>query len=261
MEYSKKHLTVVPTEDGSSTLYNAYFDECCHSTSGAYQETLFHYFDGTKLEHKAQDREYLNVLEVGFGSGLGLKVTIEQAKLKNITTPINFFSLELDRASCDWALEHTQIEGKSLKHFLTYQDHLLLGQINNFKVTVILGDARKQLPAFMQLEHFKFDCIYQDAFSPKKNPQLWSVDWFKFLKSLSRPDTILSTYSSSISIRKSLYQAGWVIYEGGLFEKKRSSTRATLHGHIDPLILQSFDRSPAQAIIENEVEFKESLKC
>jgi tRNA U34 5-methylaminomethyl-2-thiouridine-forming methyltransferase MnmC len=261
MENQRKHLEIVPTEDGTPTLYNAHFDECCHSTSGAYQETITHYFDGCQVAEKLSSNPNLNILEVGFGSGLGLKVTIEQARINKLTNTIKFISLELDRASCDWALEHTEIDDKPLKHFLHYRDHLLIGQIDQMSVMVILGDARRELPRFMQSHPLKFDCIYQDAFSPKKNPQLWSIEWFKFLKSIALTNTILSTYSSSISIRKSLHLAGWTVYEGVRFGNKRSSTRATLQGEISQTILQSFERSPAQAIIEQELEFKESLKC
>jgi len=261
MDNQRKHLEVVPTEDGSSTLYNAYFDECCHSTSGAYQETLTHYFEGCQVANKSIIQQELNILEVGFGSGLGLKVTIEQARLNKLTKPINFISLELDRASCDWALTHTLIDQRQLSDFLKYEQDQLVGQIDNINVVVLIGDARRELPHYMQQQHFQFDCIYQDAFSPKKNPQLWSIEWFAYLRSISRQDTVLSTYSSSVSIRKSLSLAGWTIYEGVRFGNKRSSTRATLLGETSQSILESMQRSPAQALTEADPELKEALKC
>ena len=60
---------VVPTQDGSTTLYSQYFGEACHSTSGATIETISHYVQGTKL----LDQDNPQVLEIGFGTGLGYR--------------------------------------------------------------------------------------------------------------------------------------------------------------------------------------------
>jgi tRNA U34 5-methylaminomethyl-2-thiouridine-forming methyltransferase MnmC len=93
-----------------------------------------------------------------------------------------------------------------------------------------------------------FDAIFQDAFSPKKNPTLWSVEWFSFLKSASRQNVQLSTYSSSISIRKSLLAAGWSIENARGFALKRTMTKANLMKETSKEILMQLDRSPSLEI-------------
>ena len=60
-----------PTEDGTFTLENLSFQENCHSTAGAYQETLFNYIQGTEIQKKVHLPE-INIFEVGFGLGFGL---------------------------------------------------------------------------------------------------------------------------------------------------------------------------------------------
>ena len=74
----------------------------------------------------------------------------------------------------------------------------------NFHLIILIGDARVSLPKFKNDHDIKFDCIYQDAFSPKRNAILWTSEWFKLLKSISNQDCIMSTYSASSSIRKSM---------------------------------------------------------
>ena len=46
-----KHSTYdkIETEDGSMTLYSHLYNEACHSTSGAINETHTHYINGCKI--------------------------------------------------------------------------------------------------------------------------------------------------------------------------------------------------------------------
>ena len=95
------------------------------------------------------------------------------------------------------------------------------------KLEIIIGDLlenKKFLASYLKDIH----AIYQDPFSPKKNPDLWTEDWFQFLKSISHQEVILSTYSASHSVQKNLGEAGWNVLRAPGFAHKRSSTRATL---------------------------------
>ena len=58
-----------PTEDGTFTLESNLFTENCHSTAGAYEETLFNYVNGTEVKKSKQAE--IKIFEVGFGLGLG----------------------------------------------------------------------------------------------------------------------------------------------------------------------------------------------
>jgi chorismate dehydratase len=89
-----------------------------------------------------------------------------------------------------------------------------------------------------------FHAIFQDAFSPNKNQTLWTVEWFHFLKKESYHNVALSTYSASVSIRKSLVVAGWIIENHKGYSLKRSMTTASLTGVIDDLLLDQLAKSP-----------------
>ena len=227
------------TEDGSKTLHSPLFGEDCHSSYGAKTETLIYYIQGCKIKETLESQSTINILEVGFGTGLGLRTTFEETK--NIHGQVKFVSLELDRDLLNYIFSLDQFNDFTKKED---GDKILLSK-GNFSAEIIIGDARLTLP---KMKHEKFQAIYQDAFSPKRNPMLWTVQWFKDLKELAHEDCILSTYSASSSIRKSLMEAGWIVKNGLKFSGKRSSTIATIKGTHDQDIVDHLKRSPVPLI-------------
>ena len=243
----------VETEDGSFTLFSETFQEACHSTSGARQETLLHYIHGCKIKEKILTQTSLSILEVGFGLGVGFLTTLNF--LIEFKKPFSFLSLELDEKLLEWFrlqnLTHPFL--KDLEWIEERGSKRLEVKTSSFQLVILCGDARQTLPLFLSHRDFFWDAIYQDAFSPKKNPSLWTVEWFNLLKEYSRPNVILSTYSASSSIRKSLLEAGWHLYPGEKFGPKRSSTRASLQGKSDQEILLQLVRSPVLALKDDNL--------
>lgn len=247
----KNHQWIM-TEDGSSTLYSEVFQEACHSPAGAKAETELHYIQGCKIKEKIKELNQLSILEVGFGTGLGLKTTFEA--LKDDSIPIFFVSLEIDSLLVEHFFGQPEIERDfQLEWIVESGVKYLQGSRNNFHYFILTGNARKTLPLFLNTKKIQFNAIYQDAFSPGRNPVLWTKEWFELLKSQSSPDVILSTYSASNSIRNSMVDAGWKVYAGEKFGTKRASTRARLVGESDADILDLLNRSPAKAILDADV--------
>ncbi len=239
-----KH-SYVRTEDGSFTLFSEEFQETCHSTTGAKSETLTHYVSGCQVIEKARELKNIHVLEVGFGLGVGFFTTLEKLPAE---TSLHFVSLEFDFELLNWFKEvHPKLN-------LVWDNNTLVSRGEHFTLEIIAGDARKVLPKFMADQSYRFHAIYQDAFSPKKNPTLWTKEWFSFLRSISTEDVILSTYSASTSIRKSLHEAGWKIQQGEKFGRKRTSTRATLNGETSAEILLQLERSSVDALTDLRID-------
>jgi tRNA U34 5-methylaminomethyl-2-thiouridine-forming methyltransferase MnmC len=239
------HHSFIETEDGSLTLFSEKFQEACHSTSGAKAETILHYINGCKIIERIEDLGKINILEVGFGLGVGFLTTLEKLPVK---TFMHFVSLELDRDLLEWfRAEHPEFN-------LKWQNNCLCGSGDNYQLEIIAGDARVALPLFMKDKTMQFHAIYQDAFSPKKNPALWTKEWFSLLKSISHEEVILSTYSASTSIRKSLHETGWKIQSGEKFGPKRTSTRASLQGTTSAEILLQLERSPVAALSDLQID-------
>lgn len=238
----------VETLDGSFTLFSDQFQESCHSTSGAKSETILHYFNGCEIDKKILVHSPLNILEVGFGLGVGFLTTYE---LLPKNQNIHFVSMEIDTNLLEWFREQ-QLSHEFLKN-LKWKENILACQNEFLKLTIICGDARTALPQWMKNQDLMFHAIYQDAFSPKRNPILWTKEWFELLRSYSTQDVILSTYSASSSIRKSLFESGWSLRAGEKFGPKRTSTRAYLDRESDPEILEQLKRSPVAALTDLQI--------
>lgn len=229
---------VVTTADNSPTLWSEFFDENCHSTHGAYAETLNNYVETCGItEHIGPGP--LVILEVGFGLGMGLKATIENAK-----GPIHFVSLELDQQLVLWAKQNLPITGLDWSG-LSPTEYGYTLKYHHHRLDILIGDARQTLPKW---DGPKFHAIYQDPFSPKKNPMLWSVEWFEQLKNKSEENVIMATYSASVMIRKAMLMAGWHPHSLKGFTGKRERTIARLVGPVDEKLERRLRASEVQAL-------------
>jgi tRNA U34 5-methylaminomethyl-2-thiouridine-forming methyltransferase MnmC len=244
----KKSFTLTQTDDGSPSFHSHLYNEGGHSTTGAKSETIKHYIEGCKVLDVLNHSDKVVIFEVGFGIGLGFLTTLEHIPESK---KLIFYSVEIDQNLIEYAIENNDI----LKNLNKKSDHYQL-VTDQFELNILNGNARETVPSY-QFE-YNFDCIYQDAFSPKRNAILWTTEWFSTLKELSHSQTILATYSSSSSIRKSLIKAGWKLYKGDKFGPKRSSTRAKLIGKTENDILLQLERSPAVEITDdNYMKYQE----
>ncbi len=194
------------------------------------------------------------MLDVGFGVGVGLKALLDE--LENhpeFTHHLSYYSIELDEELFLWSAHATLPELKFIRK--TESDLIYFECVTDKTILkVFIGDGRTTLPLARALGHLlPLDAIFQDPFSPKKNPALWTVEWFTFLKDSSQPTVQLSTYSSSISIRKSLRESGWTIINARGFALKKTMTKANLLGETAPELIDQLNRSPSKAILDMDI--------
>ncbi|MDD4974984.1 MAG: MnmC family methyltransferase [Bacteriovorax sp.] len=248
---------ILKTEDNTETVWSEFFDEACHNLSGAYEETIYNYIQGCSIPDLLARKSKIAVLDVGFGVGLGLKALIDQVQAsKNHTISLSYYSIELDETLMLWSLR-TTLPGLVLKRIekeqglekLVFYGGAWQESNKKIEVQIYIGDGRLTLPLASRLSLIKpLDAIFQDAFSPRKNPTLWSVEWFLFLKSISSQWVQLSTYSSSVRIRKSLLAADWIIEDALGFAHKKSMTKAKITGETSADLLLRMTRSPSLEI-------------
>jgi tRNA U34 5-methylaminomethyl-2-thiouridine-forming methyltransferase MnmC len=230
---------LIETEDGSVTLFSTAYNEACHSTSGARAETYYNYFvmSGVQDNHT---KTPFNILEVGFGLGLGYLVTVEEIMKLNSQWTGTFYSLEIDPKLIEYAQGAQNFPENcpyptynDLKP--TYKDEYLEvyeATKNGVTLKVLTGNATKTLDIAIEkgiIELSSIDSIFQDAFSPKRNPDLWTEEWFNRLAKLAQDKAILSTYSASQSIRIKIKDAGFEVINHKGFGPKRSMTQAIRH--------------------------------
>lgn len=245
------------TDDGSVTLYSEYFDENCHSQGGAKNETLYNYIEGCEIFSR-QNHYPIVILEVGLGLGFGPRLVFELLKKQNLglASSIKIVSTEIDRVLVEYFFQ--QFNSVFRPENLSVEQNVFLYQEGNFTLEVLVGDARETLLNYGQQKKIKFNAVFQDPFSPRKNPLLWSKQWFQLIRSLCADDVILSTYSAASSMRKALIGSGWRVEKREGFGGKREATRAFLKGTTAPELILSLGRSPSEAY--DDITFPQILE-
>jgi len=227
MPTNKKVLSqkkdLVLCEDGSYTLFSHDFNEPYHSTKdGALHESLEKHVKPS-LALKANE-EKLTILDICFGLGYNTFATLYYIQKHKLKTKIHILSPEFDEDLVR-SLDSFKFppEFDDIKHIIKVVSKDFYYEDEQFKIEVLLGDARQSIPNITE----KIDIIYQDAFSPAHNPLLWTYEWFKDVRALCHDDAILTTYSTAAAIRLGLYENGFYIFVHRA-EMMRYSTVASL---------------------------------
>jgi tRNA U34 5-methylaminomethyl-2-thiouridine-forming methyltransferase MnmC len=224
---------VIMTEDESLTLISEFFDEACHSIDGAQAETIHNYILPCQIIEKAQTQNQLVILEIGLGLGTGYKTTI-QSLTENTKARIHYIAVEIDEGLVQIASELNAHKNTAYPELTDLKAPLYQSSKGEHQLQILVGDAREKLLLWReQNPQLKVDAIYQDPFSPKKNPNLWTTEWFRLLYSLTHSGTLMSTYSASQSARKAMMLAGFKLESIKGFARKRQATLARTLGEND----------------------------
>ncbi len=196
------------SDDGSFTAYSKEYNEHYHSIKdGALHESLTkHVYPAF---HNLQNTDTIDILDICFGLGFNTLATIYYHQKNALTSKVNIYSPELDASLIKSLINFTYPkEFASLQHIIKellrdgiYDDETL-------HIELFLGDAREYIRSFEN----KFDIVYQDAFSPKTNPILWTLEYFDAIKKAMKNEGILTTYSVSLATRLALYENGFNVY-------------------------------------------------
>lgn len=194
------------TEDGSHTLYLPELDEPYHSIHGAIQESR-HVFLGHGL--LTMDLSSLNILEIGFGTGLNALLTLEQAMEKKLT--INYHAVEKYPLT---PAEYSCLNFEKLAEAAPPGSLQRLHEADwDESVTIADGfTLRKEASDFRTMNLLNhFDLVYFDAFSPQKQPHLWSEEIFRRISNKVNPGGVLVTYTCKGSVRRALISCGFEV--------------------------------------------------
>ncbi|WP_373031145.1 tRNA (5-methylaminomethyl-2-thiouridine)(34)-methyltransferase MnmD [Sulfurovum sp.] len=222
-ESLREQKELVLCEDGTNTLFSVEFDEPYHSTKdGALHESLEkHVKPALSL---TKEKKQLTILDICFGLGYNTFSTLYYIKKYDLKTKVHILSPEFDEGlvrSLDTFAFPPEFE--SIKHIIKAISQDLYYEDAQFKIEILLGDARKSIPKIQE----KVDIIYQDAFSPAHNPLLWTKEHFADIRAISKEDALLTTYSTAAAIRLGLYENEFFIFVHRA-EMMRYSTVASL---------------------------------
>ena len=196
---------LIKTKDGSNSFYIEELNETYHSIFGAITESKHVFINNGLLQCKNKN---INILEVGFGTGLNALLTAFEAE-KN---KLNIFYQTLEAYPLD-KTEYSQ---------LNYSD--MLNKSNNifknlhecrWEESNIINQNFKFKKNKIKIQEFKsnkkFDIIYFDAFAPEKQSDIWKENIFVLLNNLLKIKGFLVTYCAKGSIKRLLKKVGFEV--------------------------------------------------
>jgi tRNA U34 5-methylaminomethyl-2-thiouridine-forming methyltransferase MnmC len=220
------HLEITRTTDGSDTLFNPDLNQHYHSTYGAVQESKHIFiengflpaieksYSGVCLETKS-----LNILEIGFGTGLNALLTQNESEKARV--PVVYNSLEAFPITFEtWSklnypeflgsVDHATVFGKI--HQAHWNQPV---QISTYFRLVKIHDTLESVlhlksKSFISPVH-PFHLVYFDAFSPDVQPELWTAKVFNQIYKSMANNGILVTYSVKGTVVRSLKSVGFFV--------------------------------------------------
>jgi tRNA U34 5-methylaminomethyl-2-thiouridine-forming methyltransferase MnmC len=205
-------LRIIVTADGSHSLMNTELNETYHSHHGALQESL-HVFIKNGLEFfidkgKNPGQAEVNILEVGFGTGLNALLTLAYA----LQSPISFTYTAIDPFPLGkdiWSVLNYPHDEASRSFF--HQLHACpwnetVAVTTNFRLLKV-----KDLLQNTALADDFFDVIFFDAFAPSKQPEMWTVPVLATVTKAIRAGGVYVTYSAMGQLKRDLRALGLIV--------------------------------------------------
>lgn len=217
------------TKDGSKTLHINELNESYHSSHGALQEAQ-HVFIKNGL-NKIDNYE-INILELGFGTGLNVLVTLDEFMKNDKSHIINYYTLE------KYPINESEIV--NMNYFDLFEEPKLKELYQkihtcewNENVELLTSFNFKKIQEdFQNLDHVnlsKIDLVYFDCFGARVQPDLWEKDFLIKVKNKMSKNGLLTTYASKGTFRRALQEIGFKVEKMAGPEGKREMVNAILN--------------------------------
>ena len=211
------------TADGSHTISIPSMEVSYHSKHGAIQESMHVFIEAGLVPKINEGKTHLDILEIGFGTGLNTLLTLITAR--NIS--IHYESLE------PFPLEEQMVASLNYCEQLgrpDLQDKFLQLHQSECGKTITIQPGFSfikwpdKLPGYSTEKDF--DIIYFDAFAPRAQPELWTMEIFRELYSFLKTEGVLVTYCSKSIVRRAMQAAGFQVEKIPGPHGKREMVRA-----------------------------------
>jgi tRNA 5-methylaminomethyl-2-thiouridine biosynthesis bifunctional protein len=222
-----------------TTPVSVLFEDFYFSTDGGLNESRYVFLKPNRLPERFCEGDLSQpfiIAETGFGTGLNFLVSWqawqEQALPKR---PLHFFSVEkhplnkddLTKSLSNWPELNNLIQ-PLIDQYPPIVSGLQTLEFDNGQVrlSLLFGDISTDL----SLSVFEADAWYLDGFAPKKNPDMWSENFFQLVAEKSKNSSTFSTFTSASIVRKGLENVGFNVSKKEGFGKKREM----LFGYFSP---------------------------
>jgi tRNA U34 5-methylaminomethyl-2-thiouridine-forming methyltransferase MnmC len=218
-------LEIKLTSDGSHTVYHEGLNEGYHSSHGAVGESRHIFIEAAFMQAIPRPGP-MNILEVGFGTGLNALLTrIEADRLGKqvLYTAVEAFPLEKETWSeLNYPRLLCPVDCSRTFEKLHLAEWGRTEELSNFfHIHKIHTRFQDYYP-----EPGLFDVVYFDAFSPAAQPELWTTGIFMKLFMAMKPGAVLTTYSVKGDVIRSMRTAGFSTEKIPGPPGKRQITRA-----------------------------------
>src|SRR5210317_587216 len=215
--------TVITTGDGSKTHHMEDWNEQYHSKHGAIAEA-YHVFIKSGLEHL--NKQNIDILEIGFGTGLNALITFSEAQKNRLQ--INYVGVEAYPVPLEQAIEMdyaTKIEGEGLHE--VFQKMHKIEWNNPIEINTEFRLTKRE-QKFQEIKDQNcFDLIYFDAFGYRVQPELWSKEIFEKMYQSLKDGGVLVTYAAKGVVRRTMQEVGFAVERLPGPPGKREMLRAT----------------------------------
>jgi len=215
-------IEIAQTADGSNTLYSNRHKAHFHSLNGAVQESQ-HIFIKNGYDYFSLDE--IDVLEIGFGTGLNAALTASKANQKKCRTC--YTGIEL------YPLHNDTLSKLNYNSILNRDESAIWKKIvstkwdNNEKVNDFFMINKIHCDIIEMKLPNKYNLIYFDAFAPNDQPEIWTVDIFKKLFNATKTGGVLVTYCSKGIVKQALRSVGYQVKRLAGPQGKRHMIRAS----------------------------------
>jgi len=200
---------IFTTLDGSPSVEILSMDETYHSRHGALTESK-HVFIQAGLEFVARTKNEITILEVGLGTALNAALTLNYACVSSVK--VNYIGLEPFPISQTDILE-IQKKWRDYTHINSIQQLILNAPweeevLSNERMMFMKMTNRIQE---IVLKENCFDLVYYDAFAPRVQSEMWTVDIFQKLFRSMKTEGVFVTYCAKGQVRRDLQSVGFVV--------------------------------------------------
>ena len=203
------NLEIEITQDGSHTLFLPQIDEHYHSIFGAINESRHVYIENGL---KAQSKHDLNILEIGFGTGLNAFLSLLEAEntgRKIHLTTLELFPLPIPIAEKLNFAGRLGVSDKWFRKLHRAEWNTAEAISENFTLEKRQTDLTS-LPLLTTVAP-SYDVIFYDAFAPEKQPEMWTQAIFNHLFAASTKGAVLTTYCAKGIVRRMMQHAGFAV--------------------------------------------------
>jgi tRNA U34 5-methylaminomethyl-2-thiouridine-forming methyltransferase MnmC len=202
-------IRIITTEDGSHSLFNEQLNETYHSVHGAIQESN-HVFIKHGLEYVTEhsNKPVINILEIGFGTGLNALLTLQHVFGKEQSvqyTTLEAFPVEEDVWSrLNYANTEISKEWFEKLHQTPWDQWIEIA--TSFQLRKHFTTLQK-----IELKANHFDLVYFDAFAPSKQPELWEFSILKKVTDSMNAGGVFVTYCAKGQLKRDLKNLGLTV--------------------------------------------------